>query len=226
MLREKFRSVVNMINENVIAMDDKCTYIRNTLLTDSLFRAKEIIRSINCFNSCVNYYLYSEQYFGSECKEKFEKYICNDIIYPHYYYDHAILKLYSVYEKLAKFLLCKCDIDQNYREDDKFKGMNIYKIYELLSNRGYNNEILSKFNECITHRYFKDYEKERNREYHGLRQIYFLKTEKLKSEITLVNITRISYLLKNLSEIFEMIIEDEINIYTKIQEKIHDKSKF
>lgn len=224
-LREKFRSVVNMINENVIAMDDKCTYIRNTLLTDSLFRAKEIIRSINYFNSCVNYNLYSEQYFESECKEKFEKYICNDIIYPYYYYDHAMLKLYSVYEKLAKFLLCKYDIDKNYREDDKFKGMYIYKISELLSNRGCNDEILRKFNKCITHRYFKEYEKERNREYHCLRQVYFLKTEKIKSEIILLNITRISYLLKNLSEIFEMIIEDEINIYTEIQKKIYDKFK-
>lgn len=44
-LREEYRNVINQINEWCIDMGDEASNIRNTLLIDAIFRAKEIVRS-------------------------------------------------------------------------------------------------------------------------------------------------------------------------------------
>ena len=94
-LREELRSVIEMLNKHVLIALDESSKIRNTLLIDSLFRAKEIIRSINLYYCGV---FYREGIVESAEKEAFEKYCINEVMYPNYYYNHAVLKLYAVFE--------------------------------------------------------------------------------------------------------------------------------
>lgn len=214
-LREDFRIVIDMINESVFAALNKGSMIRNTLLIDSLFRAKEIIRSINLYLGCTCFYIHGEKQFAPTQKETFEKYCCNDVIFSYYYYDHAILKLYSVYEKLAKFLLCKYDFNQVYLDDDKFKGMYIDRVIELFSKRGVTSEILIEFYNCVSSIKYKEYEKIRNRDYHCLRMFYVL-DEKSRDLVILDNICNIANMMSSLYKVYSIIIKEEKNIYTKM----------
>lgn len=186
--------------------------IRNTLLIDSLFRAKEIIRSINLYFACTHFYIHGEKWLESTQKETFEKYCCNDLIFSYYYYEHAMLKLYSVYEKLAKFLLCKYDFNQDYLDDDKFKGMYIDKVIELFRKRGVTSEILMKFYNCVSSIEYKEYENTRNREYHCLRMFYVLDGKSIDLVIR-DNICNIANMMYSLYKLFSMIIKEEKNIY-------------
>lgn len=218
-LREKLRTIIDMINESVFPGMTKSSYIRNTLLIDSLFRAKEIIRSINQYFNCTRFYIYGNQFFEFEQKNDFKKYICNEVIFSYYYYDHAILKLYSVYEKIAKFLLCKYDFKKEYLDDDKFKGMYINKVRELFSEKNYQSKILKKFEDCISRVEYKKYEKIRNREYHCLRTYYVI-DEGLRDNVIISYISLMAEMMKSLSDLFFIIINEEEKIYTKMIQHI------
>lgn len=220
-LREEFRIVVDIINESVFDTMNKSSMIRNTLLTDSIFRAKEIIRSINLYFSCTSFYIYGEKQLEPNQKEAFKKYCCNDVVFSYYYYDHAVLKFYSVYEKLAKFLICKYDFNRYYLDDSKFKGMYIENVIEILKKKGINSEILVKFQECVSSNEFIDYEKTRNKAYHCLRTYFFL-DEKCRDRVIITDISQMTKMMYSLHELFSMIIEEEKRIYT---EMIRNKKK-
>lgn len=211
-LREELRSVIEMLNKHVLIALDESSKIRNTLLIDSLFRAKEIIRSINLYYSGV---FYGEGIVESAEKEAFEKYCINEVMYPNYYYNHAVLKLYAVFEKVAKFLLCKYDFKKEYFEDNKFKNMYIDKIVELFDERKITSNILREFYMCISSEEYKMYEKLRNREYHCLRTVYVLDEE---CGCIFINdcICKIETLMRSLYKVFFMIINEEKLIYKKI----------
>lgn len=200
---------------------NKSSMIRNTLLTDSIFRAKEIIRSINLYFSCTSFYIYGEKQLEPNQKEAFKKYCCNDVVFSYYYYDHAVLKFYSVYEKLAKFLICKYDFNRYYLDDSKFKGMYIENVIEILKKKGINSEILVKFQECVSSNEFIDYEKTRNKAYHCLRTYFFL-DEKCRDRVIITDISQMTKMMYSLHELFSMIIEEEKRIYT---EMIRNKKK-
>lgn len=211
-LREELRSVIDMINKNVLVAISDASRIRNTLLIDSLFRAKEIIRSINLYYSCI---FYKEEIVENGKREAFKKYCMNEIIYPNYYYFHAMLKLYSVFEKVAKFLLCKYDFKKEYLDDGKFRNMYIDKIVELFSENKITSDILREFYNCISSEEYKMYEKLRNREYHCLRNVYVLDEE---DGCIFINdcICKMEKLIRSLYKLFFMIINEEKVIYEKI----------
>ena len=211
-LREELRSVIEMLNKHVLIALDESSKIRNTLLIDSLFRAKEIIRSINLYYCGV---FYREGIVESAEKEAFEKYCINEVMYPNYYYNHAVLKLYAVFEKVAKFLLCKYDFQKEYFEDNKFKNMYIDKIVELFDERKITSDILREFYMCISSEEYKMYEKLRNREYHCLRTVYVL-DEECRSIFINDSICKIEKLMCSLYNVFFLIINEEKLIYKKI----------
>lgn len=215
-LRDDFKIVVDMINKNVFLAMDSRAMIRNTLLVDSIFRAKEIIRSVDLYFLCA-YHFSDQNDFDPEQKFDFEKYCCNEMISPYYYYEHAIIKLYSVYEKLAKFLLCKYDFDGNYLEDVKFKGMYIDRVKELFNRSGLRTEIILKFCNCVSSIEYKEYEKARNMEYHCLRTLYVF--EQNSSEMGMnvtANVCNIVHAMDALYNLFSMIIQDEEKIYEQL----------
>lgn len=214
-LREDFRKVVDRINESVYAAMANGSRTRNTLLTDSLFRAKEIIRSINMYYRCTRFCIYDGQESEPKQKELFEKYCCNEVIFSYYYYDHAILKFYSVYEKLAKFLLCKYDFNQEYLEEKKFKGMYIDNIIKMFKEKGITSKIIVKFRECVSSLEYKEYEKIRNRDYHCLRTFYIFDEKSIDMVIN-AYISKMVKMMYALSELFSLIIEEENQIYTKM----------
>ncbi|WP_029503036.1 Cthe_2314 family HEPN domain-containing protein [Lachnoclostridium phytofermentans] len=221
-LREEFREVVDMINENIFPAMSKSSFIRNTLLTDSLFRAKEVLRSINLYFGCMQYCISEKNSLPIDEIEKTEKFICNDVIFPQYYYDHAIIKLYSVYEKLAKFLLCKYDFKQEYLDDDKFKGMYIEKVVDLFKSKSITSSILIKFNDCISSTEYNDYEKDRNKEYHCLRS-YYLLNEEGRATFAESNIYNVEKMMYSLYNVFSLIIKEEKSIYSEMILSFRDK---
>ena len=139
----------------------------------------------------------------------------NEIIYPNYYYFHAMLKLYSVFEKVAKFLLCKYDFKKEYLDDGKFRNMYIDKIVELFSENKITSDILREFYNCISSEEYKMYEKLRNIEYHCLRTVYVLDEE---DGCIFINdcICKMEKLIRSLYKLFFMIINEEKVIYEKI----------
>ncbi len=203
-LREKLRMIIDKKNESVFAALEEGVQIRDTLLIDSLFRAKEMLRSINMFFLCTSYHIHNE-IFAPFSDEDFHKYIDNELISSYYHYDHAIFKIYSVYEKIAKFLLCKYDFEKEYLEDSKFKNMYIEKILDIFDSKAFSSEILIKFNECVNFNDFKKYENARNRNYHRIRTRYFNND----STFEFANIGVMKNVMDSLYELFEMIIEEE-----------------
>lgn len=211
-LREELRYVINLINKNVLLALDEASRIRNTLLIDSLFRAKEILRSITIYYRCV---FYDGRLWDNEQKEIFYKYYLNELMYPDDYYNHAMFKLYSVYEKIAKFLLCKYDFKKEYIDDSKFKNMYIEMILKLFYDQSIKSDILTKFSDCVSSREYKEYGEIRNREYHCLRTVYVLDEECRQMYIN-DSICRIEKLMSILYQLFLMIIDEERVIYEKI----------
>lgn len=211
-LREELRDVINLINKNVILALDEASRIRNTLLIDSLFRAKEILRSITIFYRCV---FYDKRLCNNEQNKIFNKYYLNELIYQDDYFNHAMFKLYSVYEKIAKFLLCKYDFKKEYVEDSKFKNMYIEIILKLFHNQNIKSDILTKFIECVSSKEYKEYEEIRNREYHCLRTVYVLDEECRQMYIN-DSICKIEKLMSKLYQVFLMIIDEERMIYKKM----------
>lgn len=203
-LREKLRTIIDRKNESVFVILEEGEKIRDTLLIDSLFRAKEMIRSINLFFLCISYHIHNE-ICASFSDEDFQKYCDNELISSNYHYDHVILKFYSVYEKIAKFLLCKYDFDKEYLEDAKFKNMYIEKILDIFDRKTFSAKILNKFKECVTCNDFEKYENVRNREYHRIRTRYFNND----SSFEFANICAMKNVMDSLYELFEMIIEEE-----------------
>lgn len=215
-LREKLRTIIDKKNESVFPVLQEGAQIRDMLLIDSLFRAKEIIRSINLFFTIGCYNIHGKSVFSFSVEE-FHKYCDNELISSYYHYDHAILKLYSVYEKVAKFLLCKYDFDKEYREDSKFKNMYIEKILDILNRKTFSTKILNKFKECVTCNDFIEYENVRHMEYHCIRSRHFNND----SSFEFVNIIVMKNVMGLLYELFEMIIEEEKLIFNKM---IKDRS--
>lgn len=213
-LREKYRLVVDRKNETIFTELQAGEKTRSTLLIDSLFRAKEMIRSINCYLGCMNYYM-TKKICATFSDEEFHKYYCNDLITSNYYYDHAVLKLYSVYEKVGKFLLCKYDFDDEYLKEGKFDNMYVEKILKVFETRPYSSEILEKFKECVTSDIYKEYEDLRNREYHRLRSRYFDQDGSFEC----INICVMKKTLTSLYELFEMIVDEERTILEAMIEK-------
>ena len=211
-LREKLRCVINLINKNVILALDEASRIRNTLLIDSLFRAKEILRSITIYYRCV---FYDKELWDNEQNEIFKKYYLNEVMSQDDYFNHAMFKLYSVYEKIAKFLLCKYDFKKEYVEDSKFKNVYIEVILKLFYDQNIKSDILTKFIDCVSSREYKEYEEIRNREYHCLRTVYVLDEECRQMYIN-DSICKIEKLMSMLYQLFLMIIDEEKMIYEKI----------
>lgn len=210
-LREKLRIIIDKKNENAFAILEEGEQIRDTLLIDSLFRAKEMIRSINLFFLCTSYNIYGEVCVPFSVKD-FHKYCDNKLISSHYHYDHAMLKLYSVYEKVAKFILCKYDFDKEYIEDSKFKNMYIEKILDIFNSKTFSTKIIEKFKQCVTCNDFIKYENIRNKEYHRIRTRYFNNN----SSYEVLNISIMKNAMDSLYELFEMIIEEEKLIFNRM----------
>lgn len=147
-LRDDYRTVIDTINEFCIDIGDEASTIRNTLLIDGIFRAKEMIRSINLYFCCLNYDIDKKIIFTFP-EEDFLKYINNDVITAQCYYFHAVMKTYSVCEKIAKFILCKYDFKHEYTSIKDFKNMYNEDIIEKINNLHISSKTIDLFKEIM-----------------------------------------------------------------------------
>lgn len=211
-LREEYRNVINQINEWCIDMGDEASNIRNTLLIDAIFRAKEIARSLNLYFCCLNYDMDKKILFAFS-KEYFIKFLYNEVITPNIYCFHAIMKTYSVCEKIAKFILCKYDFEHEYITSEKFKNMYIEDIIAKINEKQITSDIIEKFMEIMEGKVYSHYEKIRNLEYHCLRQEYLNCQSAL--EINLGKVYEVFVLLNQLFELLELLVGEEKVILSK-----------
>ncbi len=211
-LREEYRNVINKINEYCIDLGDEASSIRYNLLIDAIFRAKEMIRSVNVYISCLNYHINGNKTFAFS-ESDFKKYIDNEVITPECYYFHASVKAYSVCEKIAKFILCKYDFRQEYTSIDNFKNMYIDDILEKINNMNLFSECINIFNRIMKGEVYAHYEKIRNLEYHCLRQEY-LDISKME-DIKLGKMYEVFMLLNQLYELFEVLVDEERELLYK-----------
>ena len=93
--------------------------------------------------------------------------------------------------------------------------MYIDKVIDLFNKKDFSSKILEKFHECISDKEFKKYEKTRNREYHCIRTTYVIDSQYIGALIC-NNICNMEYLMRNLYELFSIIIDEEEIIYKKI----------
>lgn len=213
--REDFRKVIDLVNTNIVLACQPKDVLRNNLFTDCLFRATEIERSIM---------ILLDFYIDNEKDEKFKLYCHNEIVDTTYYFDHIVIKLYSVYEKLAKFLLCKYDCDQKYIDENSLKNMYVDNILDSFRERNLTNEIIEKFKNCIDSVEYNRYEEMRNKYYHCIREFYFLfPIYEKKEEFFLSNITLINTMMIELQKLFSIVIKEEATIYTALVKKISQK---
>lgn len=211
-LREDYRNVIDRINEFCIDIGDEASTIRNTLLIDGIFRAKEMIRSINSYFCCLNYNI-DKRILFSYSEEDFLKYINNDVITAECYYFHAVMKTYSVCEKIAKFILCKYDFDHEYTAIEDFKNMYIEDIIEKINKMYISSKTIELFKEIMGGQVYSHYEKTRNLEYHCLRQEYLWGQR--SEEIKLGKVYEVFVLLDQLYELFEVLVNEEREILSK-----------
>ena len=217
-LREKYRDVINKHNQYFVDCGDNSAYIRNTLLIDVIFRVKEISRTINLYLTSLNKLLNPGKKAYKCTDDDFKKFCCNELIGPNYYAFHASIKMYSIYEKLAKFILCKYDIDKEYTKEENFKNLYYDKIQDILKKKKYRTDCIDLFDKCISSTCFKNYEMMRNKEYHCLRQEY-LNPEK-SGEFVLGKVYLVYLLLEEVYPLIENIIYDEeIIIDKRIQDR-------
>lgn len=212
--RTSFREVIDLVNSNVILSHHSKDVLRNNLLTDCLFRSTEIARTINIMLG----------YFTDESKdEKYRIYCQNEVLNPTYYFDHIIIKLYSVYEKLAKFILCKYDFEKKYVDEDSMRSMYIEDVIDSLTERNISTIITVGFRSCVESAEYKRYEEIRNKYYHCIRELYFLfsnNEEVIKYYLS--NITTINKMLEKLQKLFSTIIREEKGIYKELGRKIEE----
>lgn len=209
--REKFKTVIDIINEDMyLGIQSKDRY-RNTIFTDCIFRTTEIMRSIHFF---LGYD------FAENIDENTAKYIRNELLNQEYYFDHVMIKMYSVFEKLAKFLLCKYDFTKEFVESKSLNNIYSEKAIEYFEFKNINSKIIEEFKKCIKSEDYKIYEEARNKYYHCIREFYFLYPhyDEVK-KYGYFYITVVNSLIEKLQIIFEMIIKEEIEIYIKLQEK-------
>lgn len=211
-LREEYRGVINQINEFCIDLGDEASTIRNNLLIDAIFRAKEMIRSVNIYISCLNYQINKNITFAFS-ESDFIKYINNDVITSECYYFHATMKAYSVCEKIAKFILCKYDFAHEYTSIDNFKNMYIDNILTKINNLNINSKCINIFREIMEGKIYSHYEKLRNLEYHCLRQEY-LNTRKIE-DVKLGKMYEVFMLLNQLYILFKILVDEEREILYK-----------
>lgn len=205
-LREEYRDVINQINEWCIDIGDEASNIRNTLLIDAIFRAKEMIRSLNLYFCCLNYDIDKKILFKFS-EEDFIKYLHNEVITPDMYCFHAIMKTYSVCEKIAKFILCKYDFKHEYTTLKNFKNMYIEDIIAKINEKQITSDCIKKFKEIMEGQVYSHYEKIRNLEYHCLRQKYLNCQREL--EINLGKVYEVFVLLNQLFELLELLVSEE-----------------
>lgn len=211
-LREEFRSVINQTNEFCIDVGDMASSIRNNLLIDAIFRAKEMIRSVNVYISCLNYCINKNITFTFS-ESDFIKYIKNDVITSECYCFHASMKAYSVCEKIAKFILCKYDFKHEYTSVDNFKNMYIDDILIKINNMHICSKCIDIFNAIMEGEVYSHYKKIRNLEYHCLRQEYLDIQE--TAEIKLGKMYEVFMLLSQLYELFKVLVDEEREILYK-----------
>lgn len=211
-LREEYRSVINGINEFCIDLGDEASAIRNTLLIDAIFRAKEMIRSVNLYFCCLNYDIYKSILFEFP-EEDFLKYINNEVITAECYCFHAVMKTYSVCEKVAKFMLCKYDFKHEYTSIENFKNMYIEDIIAKINEMHINSECIKVFKEIMGGQVYSHYEKVRNLEYHCLRQEYLYGPK--NAEIKLGKMYEVFTLLNQLYELLKVLVDEEKEILSK-----------
>lgn len=208
-LREDYRNVIYKINEFCIDIGDEASTIRNTLLIDGIFRAKEMIRSINLYLCCLNYDMHGRIMFSFP-EEDFLKFINNDVITADCYYFHAVMKTYSVCEKIAKFILCKYDFDHKYTAIEDFKNTYIEDVIEKTNRMCISSKIIELFKKIMEGQVYSRYEKNRNLEYHCLRQEYL--DVRRSYYIKLGKVYEVFVLLCKLYELFEILVNEEREI--------------
>ncbi|MGP1411435.1 MAG: hypothetical protein ACTTKD_06340 [Peptoanaerobacter stomatis] len=184
-LCNNIRPIYKDLEKTYDALQEEGIYLRNDLLIDALFRAKEIIKTI-------------------------KKYIYNDILFSSSYYDYAILKLYSACEKVADFLICKYDFGKEYLDDRKINCMYINKIKKLIESKELNSPIIKKFYDCVSSKEYEMYEKFRNRDYNCIRSVYMV-NGKTRDIIMAGCICIMAKIMDDFSKLFFMIINEEKN---------------
>lgn len=175
-LREKHRKIIDGINEHCLCICDETGFIRNTLLTDAIFRAKEVIRSVNLYFGCLNYNI-NKKIRCDFSEEDFYKFLNNEVIMPDCYLFHAYIKTYSVCEKVAKFMLCKYDFNHKYTSMNDLKNMYVEDIIAKIDEMHITSESIELFKRIMKGKVYSHYEKMRNLEYHCLRQQYLFESE-------------------------------------------------
>jgi hypothetical protein len=207
--------VVNTINSNAILSMQKKDSERNTVLTDCIFRAHEIERSIYF---CLSYYVDETE------DENILKYSHNELMYTNYYYDHALVSFYSVFEKLAKFLLLKYDFDHKYTDEKSVKKMDMEKIIKSFEDREIANTIVERYCDCVNGKDFVEYESQRNKFYHCIREYYYIYRDDLNFRNYMFGqIDQINRIMSSITELFSMIITEEKDIYIELERRIKNK---
>lgn len=143
-------------------------------------------------------------------QKKILKFINNDVITADCYYFHAVMKTYSVCEKIAKFILCKYDFDHKYTAIEDFKNTYIEDVIEKTNRMCISSKIIELFKKIMEGQVYSRYEKNRNLEYHCLRQEYL--DVRRSYYIKLGKVYEVFVLLCKLYELFEILVNEEREI--------------
>ncbi len=215
-LREEYRDVINGINEFCLDIGDEGSFVRNTILIDAVFRAKEMIRSINLYFVCINYKMDKTMMFEFS-EEVFLKYLNNEVITEECYCFHAVMKTYSVCEKVAKFILCKYDFKHEYTSLENFKNMYIEDIINIIEEKQINSKCILEFKKIMEGQIYSHYKKIRHLEYHCLRQEFQASGRSV--EIKIGKMYEVFMLLGQLYELLKILVDEEKEVLVKRIEK-------
>lgn len=220
MLRDDYRRVVEQVNRYVLFSNEKDVQIRYTLLIDAIHRAKELIRSINLYVCIVNYEISKCELFDFS-KKQFEDCLYNDVLNENIYTYHAMMKNYSVFEKIAKYLLSKHDNKKEYICDDDFKNIYVTDVASILSQLKNKNPSVEMFLDLVASKEYLIYENIRNVEYHCLRQEYLYFDN--YGEVVFSKMYIIYVLLKRLFPILRLLVnEEECIAHLAIEQKMYN----
>lgn len=197
-LRNIVEKIINNKNKYFLDCNDIKNKERNTLLIDFVYRLKEIVRSLNYDYIVYFYENFKEKHFDFQV-EDYNKYIANEFIGYDYYLFYLMMKIYSINEKIIKFLCYKFNIEnvESSSEEllEKLNVINEHKNEKLIN-------ILNNINSSLE---YKVYEKFRNTEYHFISQKYFFG----RNDFNYFYLKIITFVIDNIYNLTKTIVLEE-----------------
>ncbi len=166
---------------------------------DVAYRSVELIRTIQFMLAIVQPF-----------EVKF-KHIDSQITDYYYYYDYAIIRLYSLFEKIAKFLYVRFELDEYDGDKSRLKKIYLNTVIEIACKEKMDQiKPMAMLLKLTNSSEYKLYEQIRNKTYHSI-GISIGVVEAERGNLEFASIKLMLELMEQLTDILEVIEEGEDN---------------